>query len=195
MIGLMLTCAALIALIGIEIIGAIPPTEGPDAPVAPMPVAPDAPPEESDDSRVAHILARPLFTPGRHPAPQETGPDASGLAADVRLAGILLAPGVRSALIVRAGQAAATELGIGDAIDGWRITAIDPAGIALTHAERQIFVEPTSAALANRGSPLPPSGQPGLPPPGYLPPALQPSVPGAIPSSAPSPVAKKRKPR
>lgn len=79
---------------------------------------------------VATTLARPLFSPTRRPAQQRDGSGNTGIA-DMRLTGIVTAPGERLAIFAVTG-AKPLIVQEGEEVGGWRIEGITPAAVSLS---------------------------------------------------------------
>jgi hypothetical protein len=96
----------------------------------------------------ASIRARPLFTPGRRPA---APPPPVMLAEAVvvhqltaRLAGLMIQPGRREALFATDGQKP-IAVALGDRIEGWTVTSIEPDGVMLSGPSGERRLTPTGS--------------------------------------------------
>ena len=127
-------CAFFAAIVASEITA----TANPDllAAAAPAPSEASPPPGRPEvrgryGELLAAILARPLFSSTRRPAPQ--GDDTitdSGLS-DTRLAGIVIAPGHRIAIFASNGAKPLT-VSEGETVSGWRVEHITPREVSLS---------------------------------------------------------------
>jgi len=81
-------------------------------------------------ARFSAITERPLFSPDRRPA--EETEDETGPLSDLRLAGIVISPASREALIVHGAPPAIVHLKEGEAVDGWTVRQIDPGRVVLS---------------------------------------------------------------
>jgi hypothetical protein len=88
---------------------------------------------------------RPLFTPSRKPPPVAPSlPERTPVAAEtvneppnVRLTGIIQGPVAATAVLERPDAGGKSTVRIGDAVDGWIVTAIDSISIKLASGTRQ----------------------------------------------------------
>ena len=99
------------------------------------------------DKLIAEILARPLFTPGRHPpeaqadaAPEEAEKKPPELQS--RLAGVMIRPDESEALFARDGEKP-VAVGEGDEIDGWTVDTIEADRVVLTSDFGEKILQPT----------------------------------------------------
>ncbi len=128
---------------------------------APMRSPAGSPPRAEQRARaedlIATILARPLFSSTRRPAPAEAA-DRTGDAelSDTRLAGILTEPGHRLAIFVPTG-AKPIMVTEGDSIAGWRIDSITPLAVSLTGPDGVKTLQPK---IDPNLAPPPPPPQP-----------------------------------
>jgi hypothetical protein len=96
-----------------------------------------APPQQKGrfEKLVRVILARPLFSPTRHPATNRgKGAKADIALADTRLTGIITREGLRLAIFAIRGKKP-LALTVGDKVSGWRIERIAPGAVALRGPE------------------------------------------------------------
>jgi len=152
----------------------------------PAPVAPPLTPAgEADDAgrRVAEVLARPLFSPGRRPAAQA----AAGTAAAAplpRMTGVIVTPAGRRAIFVN-GAGKPTVVTEGERIGVYAVQSIEAGRVTLAGPDGQRVVatafDPKPAARTAGPAP----GLPGLPGlqglaglPGLDGPPPTPAVPG-----------------
>lgn len=107
--------------------------------------APDAGAADLDE-----VLARPLFTPGRQPAPGRQGPAAGGQALpfEARLVGILYSPEQREVLFADGGKGGNKALHEGESIEGWTVERISPERVTFRSGVRSATIE-----LAQDGTP------------------------------------------
>jgi hypothetical protein len=136
--------------------------EQPDPPsaVRQLPTATAAPP-------VAAILARPLFSPTRRPAPPSVGSatDDGGLAQS-RLAGIVIERGHRFAIFAPQGAKLLT-VAEGETVSGWRVESISSREVSLSGPDGtktlQPKFDPNLAPPAEPAAPAPPPPVPAGP--------------------------------
>ena len=100
---------------------------------------------------VATTLARPLFSPTRRPPPQSGGGAGAGIA-DMRLTGIVTAPGERLAIFAVAG-ARPVIVKEGEEVSGWRIDGITPGAVSVSGPGGTTTLQPKSDKSLNRTSP------------------------------------------
>ena len=120
------------------------PVVGPVTPVdSVLPATVDA-----TTAQVARILARPLFTPGRRPAPSSAlAPPASG---PPRLAGIIGTPSHLSAIFETAPPARASVVVTrGAKLDGWIVRSVAPHSVTLERDGEVLVATPMSAATSS----------------------------------------------
>jgi hypothetical protein len=108
----------------------------PVPPAAGLPNLDNAPGVSSDIGADPHqltsaILARPLFSPTRHPSPA-TGTEVSSNfeLGGARLTGIVIAPGERLAIFDMKGSKPVV-LNEGETVSGWRVDSIAPSEVSL----------------------------------------------------------------
>jgi hypothetical protein len=166
------------------------------APLAPR-LETDTPPRATGprvDDLLATILARPLFSPTRHPAAhpdQSTGFDLG----NVRLTGIVIEPGHHFAIFA-VPDAKPIVRSEGEMINEWRLDSITPEEVVLSSSAGTASLQPKiDASLVRRSAvparpPNPPqaaasnpqpvgvAARPGVPPPtaGSLKPPSTPTV-------------------
>ncbi|GLK80170.1 hypothetical protein [Methylopila turkensis] len=93
---------------------------------------------------------RPLFTPSRRPPPAPVADEAPApleeaaapepppaVQPSLRLTGVIEGPDESVAVIEELGSKQVSQLRLGDMLDGWLVTAIDPAALRLTLGERE----------------------------------------------------------
>jgi general secretion pathway protein N len=99
------------------------------------------------------VTARPLFVEDRRPAPESAG-GSVGPWSSLTLAGIVIAPGSREALIRHGTPAVVVHLREGQSVDGWTVRSILSDRVVLTNGSEQhdlrLFVKSTPPA---HGSP------------------------------------------
>lgn len=144
----------------------------------------------------ADIDARPLFSAQRQPLndPQATGAASAG--SDFVLAGVIMSGDRAVALLRNKSNATTTSAVVGDLVNGWRVTKIDPTTVTLRANGGEFIVpldgpanRPASAPLQPIATPAPATSTPSAPPPTVMSPAqtaaqfpLDPVVPpGASP--------------
>jgi hypothetical protein len=117
-----------------------------------------APPPEGE---FAVISARPVFDPARRPVGE---PEAAGMQSlappDLALVGVAIGSGTSVALLKKTTGGAAISVHLGDAIDGWKLTRIEP-GLVVLHAAGTDFTVKMRAAAG-----LPQPALNTVPPPG-----------------------------
>ncbi len=153
----------------------------------PAPAAPtSAPVAEADDAgrRVAEVLARPLFSPGRRPAAQAAGP-AAATAVLPRMTGVIVTPAGRRAIFVN-GAGKPTVVTEGGRIGAYAVQSIEAGRVTLAGPDGQRVVATTFDPKPAPRTASPAPGLPGLPGlqglaglPGLDGPPLTPAVPGA----------------
>ncbi len=91
-----------------------------------------------DPSALAATLARPLFDPGRKPAPTPDVPDAAAATASPAAGLIAVAIGPdRSAAILKLSTGRTAVLLQGEQIDGWTLKTVAPHHVLLRSASSQ----------------------------------------------------------
>jgi general secretion pathway protein N len=120
-------CLGLGALAASEFRATPVPTQGQEPPSAPSKTpattttaAFSLPPVQ----RFAIVTERPLFSPNRKP-PQHTD-DAAGAWPSFVLAGIIITPASREALVLHGKPQSIAHIQEGQALEGWTVTSIDP---------------------------------------------------------------------
>jgi hypothetical protein len=162
--------AAMVAALGLTAaIQAVGRPDIPDPPPAAMPELAEIPPpppfHAPDLAQFAEIVDRPAFHRSRRPPPDSAAAAAavSGEAAPLQprkveflVMGTFISADRRIA-VVRAGAGAEKALGVGDQIQGWRVTSIDAEGICVeaggevrTVALREDLNNPDKAKAAKR---------------------------------------------
>lgn len=114
--------------------GAPPPPTSASTAATALPPHPAQAPE--DGSRVAVIMARPLFSPTRRPALADTttpqaGPSAPAATAPPRLAGIIVSATSRAAIFVRGDDGGSLVLSEGGHIGEETVLRIEPGVVTL----------------------------------------------------------------
>ena len=97
-------------------------------------------------ARFSAVTARPLFSPSRRPAPASAtvGPWSSFV-----LAGVIITPQSREALILHGNPPVAAHIALDQRIDGWTVTSILPDRVVLKHnGEAHEIRLPQNAAAA-----------------------------------------------
>jgi hypothetical protein len=122
---------------------------------------------------LAVILARPLFSSTRRPAPQSDDTVADSGLSDTRLAGIVIAPGHRIAIFASNGEKplAVSE---GQTVSGWRVEHITAREVSLSgpsgtktmqpKSDPNLAPPPTPEERVNPPSAVPAAARPGVPP-------------------------------
>lgn len=93
------------------------------------------------------ILARPLFTISRRPAPRSDGASGAKAATPLksRLAGIVVGPDGKEALFVESGKTKASSIREGEDIEGWTIEKIELERVTVRAGTVSATVEPAGA--------------------------------------------------
>jgi len=167
---LILAAAALGGTVALELGRRLPDSDlmVPATAPLPAPAAPaSAPAAEADDAgrRVAEVLARPLFSPGRRPAAQAAKP-AAATAPLPRMTGVIVTPAGRRAIFAN-GAGKAVVVMEGGRIGAYDVQSIEAGRVTLAGPDGKRVVstafDPKPAARAAGPAP----GLPGLPgPPG-----------------------------
>jgi hypothetical protein len=157
---LLLAClaAALSLALALELLAG--PEQPADVAAAPAPppaaATPATPPPAGDDAEdalgelVQTVLARPLFSPGRRPAPPmaAAASDAPAAAAGQedlpRLSGVIVAPGGRRAIFAPA-EGHPLVVPEGASIGRFVVHSIAPGQVTLSDTERQHVLRPSHA--------------------------------------------------
>ncbi len=164
---LFVACAALTALIFVELwfddpgLDAGPkPAPAIDKLVEPVPSLPRR------ENLTTSILAAPLFSPDRRPAGKAQTTASAPDLTDLRLAGIVIRPGLSLAIFAVAGAKSVVRLE-GEALQGWRIDNISPTEISLTgpggtrnlepKPDRNLVRQVPSAQIPGQGRPVGPA--------------------------------------
>jgi hypothetical protein len=155
----------------------------------PAPAAPASTPAADDAGRrVAEVLARPLFSPGRRPAAEAAGP-AAAAAALPRMTGVIVTPAGRRAIFVN-GAGKPTVVTEGGRIGAYAVQSIEAGRVTLAGPDGQRVV---ATAFDPKPAPRTAAPAPGLPGYSGLPglqglagqPGLDgPSPPPAVPGTA-----------
>ncbi len=136
-------------------------SSGNSAPAVKLPATAPPRPGHGLEAMVAQILARPLFSSTRRPAPHENGPVGDSALDDNRLTGIVTEPGYRFAIFAPAG-AKPVVVREGDSIAGWRVESITPREVSLNGPAGTKTLQPK---IDPNLVPPPPPGQPAVAPP------------------------------
>lgn len=148
--------AVLAAVLMLELLGGPDPdSEPPAAPAAVDAASPGAASPAMDgagkddgdaglDGLVRTVLARPLFSPGRRPAPPTDA--AAGGASDSlpRLAGVIVGPGGGRAIFAPA-EGHTLVVPEGGHVGRYVVRAIAPGQVTLSDAEKQLVIRPSHA--------------------------------------------------
>ena len=131
----------------------------------------------------ATILARPLFSNTRRPAPRggDNATADSGLA-DTRLTGIVVVPGHRIAIFAPLG-AKALVVSEGETVSGWRVERINPREVSLSGPSGTKTLQPKFDP--NLTPPPSPTVGAGNPAPAPVPAAARPGFPPMLSNRAP----------
>ncbi|MFD1702465.1 hypothetical protein ACFSCV_05535 [Methylopila henanensis] len=103
-----------------------------------------------DAASLTGFRDRPLFTPSRRPPPAPATDEAPApleeaaapepppaVQPSLRLTGVIEGPDESVAVIEELDSKQVSQLRLGDMLDGWLVTAIDPAALRLTLGERE----------------------------------------------------------
>lgn len=177
-------CALLAGIIASEIRAAA----GPDLPASAAAPAPleTPPPRTRPEIRgrygelLSVILARPLFSSTRRPAPRNDDTIADSGLTDTRLAGIVIAPGHRIAIFASNGEKplAVSE---GQTVSGWRVERITAREVSLSGPGGTKTMQPKS----DPNLAPPPTQARVNPPPVAIPSVARPGVPAMLLNRAP----------
>src|SRR4051794_3120160 len=156
-IGLALVSGVSVAAIAAELLVPREPSSARALAAARPAAAAAGAPAEVDPDAAATIIARPLFSPARRPpapppvaaAPVAPAPTAPTL--EARLVGVVFSREANEA-IFDAGQDHPLVKRIGDRIDGWTVSRIEPTLVLLTSEFGEMTVEPKLEFVA--GTPL-----------------------------------------
>lgn len=99
------------------------------------------------------VTERPLFSPSRRPAARAA--DGSGTWSSFALAGIIITPQSREALVVHGKPPAVAHLAEGQAVEGWTLKRIYPDHVVFSDQSNEHELK-----LIDKTGPLPPSGPP-----------------------------------
>jgi hypothetical protein len=158
MAGLFAIAAVLLAIIAWEIGSAPQPSEAPSHPPARLGASPANEPQ-ADLTRdwITTVLARPLFSPDRRPAPNTPVVSGTGLPGLPRLTGILVGPFGRSAIFVANGRKPIV-VAEGARIEAYTVKSIEAAGVRVLGPEGMQVLHPTFQPSPDRaaGSGIPP---------------------------------------
>jgi hypothetical protein len=94
----------------------------------------------------AEVVARPLFTPTRRPAAQQT---AAGRPSDFSLVGIVITRRERHALLEHGRPPHVDRVTPGQNVDGWTVKSIGPNSVLLAQGDRETEIKAT--AQSTRG--------------------------------------------
>lgn len=99
------------------------------------------------------VTARPLFSPTRRPPPQPEGPKATW--SDFALAGIVISPQSREALVLHGNPPTVEHLRKGQTIEGWTVTSIFPDRVIFRDgaAEHELSLVGDAPQVAPRRAP------------------------------------------
>ncbi|HQT77039.1 MAG: hypothetical protein B7Z80_10790 [Rhodospirillales bacterium 20-64-7] len=124
-----------------------------------------APTPELAASAARTILARPLFSPDRRPAPpQQEAPPAQAAETLPRLSGIVVGPSGRHAIFVdAAGHGRITAEGA--TIAGFTLNKIEPGQVTLTSSAGERVLHPSFSQTSSRGPGKAMAGATALPAP------------------------------
>jgi hypothetical protein len=153
----------------------------------PAPATPASMPAvDADDAgrRVAEVLARPLFSPGRRPAAEAAAAPPAAVAPLPRMTGVIVTPAGRRAIFVN-GAGKPIVVTEGERIGAYAVQSIEAGRVTLAGPDGQRVVAPAfdPKPAARAAGPAP--GLPGLPGlqglaglPGLDGPPPTPAVPG-----------------
>ena len=110
-------------------------------------------------SAYAEVTERPLFSPSRQPAPPAAAQDDLGNSSSFTLLGIVITQGERIALIRHGQPAIVARLKEGQAVEGWRLQAIEADRVILEHAGTQ---QPLKLKDLKERPPAVPTARPGV---------------------------------
>src|SRR5262249_30238280 len=129
----LLAAVVALAAIVVEEVGGFVPPEPPAPPRAQAVSAPTGPPSIPGHTSggVGTILTRPLFSPDRRPAMENTAAGERTLQGLPRLSGIMVGPFGRSAIFVPEGRKPLV-VAEGGRIDAWTIQQIDAGGVRVS---------------------------------------------------------------
>jgi general secretion pathway protein N len=158
---LAILCVALAGIAAAELIGAN--TAAPESSSSGAPAASKAAAAAPNASfalpalgRFAGVSERPLFSPNRRPAARSA--DGSGAWSSFSLAGIIVTPQSREALVSHGKPPTIAHLAEGQTIEGWTVSAIYPDHVVFTDA-----INEHELRLIDKTPPQPPQ-QPGAAP-------------------------------
>jgi general secretion pathway protein N len=97
-------------------------------------------------SQFAATIERPLFSPGRRPAPaaEPSGPVTASIEARYRLVGVVITGAARRAMITEGTRR--IELGVGDRLEGWTVTHIEQNRLTLHSTSGDVLLGVKPAA-------------------------------------------------
>ncbi len=161
---LVLAAAALGGIIALELGQRLPDGDIMVPATASLPVsaAPASTPAgETDDAgrRIAEVLARPLFSPGRRPAAQAAARPAPAAAPLPRMTGVIVTPAGRRAIFVN-GAGKAVVVMEGGRIGAYDVQSIEAGRVTLAGPDGQRVVAP---AFDPKPAPRTAAPAPGLP--------------------------------
>jgi hypothetical protein len=166
--GLVLLLTALCVLLAMVIWRESGASDTASVPSAPLPAAAGLPaakgaPALPPISAYAEVTERPLFSPSRQPAPPEAAQEDLGNSSAFTLLGIVISEGERMALIEHGKPGVIARLKEGQAVEGWRLQAIEADRVILEHAGTQ---QPLKLKdLKDRPGAVQPAARPGVPVP------------------------------
>ena len=178
-------CALFAGIIASE----VTPTAVPDLPASAAAASSDTlPPPVRPEARgrygelLAVILARPLFSSTRRPAPRSVDSIVDSGLSDTRLAGIVIAPGHRIAIFASNGEKplAVSE---GQTVSGWRVEHITSREVSLSGPGGTKTLQPKFDP--NLAPPPLTSAEPVNPPRATVPAASRPGLPPMLLNRAP----------
>ncbi len=161
-------CAVLAGVVVAELTGSNATTLAPPGSGAPAPskIEPTAAKENFSLralSSFANVTERPLFSPNRRPAARPA--DSAGAWSSFALAGIIITPQSREALVSHGKPPTISHVAEGQTVEGWTVTAIYPDHVVFsdqTDEHELKFIDkgapqrpsaPTSAAAPRRPAP------------------------------------------
>src|SRR5215469_2256574 len=152
---LALLCIALAGVAVIELTGSGATTQEPSGAGAPAsskvetPVAPSASFSLPALGNFANVGQRPLFSPDRRPAARSA--DNSGAWSSFTLAGIIITPQSREALVLHGKPPIIAHVAEGQTIEGWTVSAIYPDHVVFSDRLTEHELR-----LIDKGAPPPP---------------------------------------
>jgi len=164
---LVLAAAALGGTIALELGWRLPDSDlmVPATAPLPAPAAPASTPAADADEagrRVAEVLARPLFSPGRRPAAQAAAAPPAAVAPLPRMTGVIVTPAGRRAIFAN-GAGKAVVVMEGGRIGAYAVQSIEAGRVTLAGPDGQRVVAPTFDPKPAARTTGPAPGLPGLP--------------------------------